>query len=228
MKHKNICLLFSLMITLTGCGAIPHEDTRTDNQEPKYKLTLESTVDKENCFVCGNPPGGLLDYYYKFDSIGIIYWPDLTVIDIGVRAYDNDGNETLESGSSSTRISSSGEGNGFIVCNPWPERGISEVKIFLREADGLNCELLEDQLCQNCLDKVCDFYEDHVNSNDGAYLASTRYSLIDFTIGDLYTLSNPYRGYGIRDYIIRYDFEEQGDDEEYIDLMVIYAPERSL
>lgn len=216
------------MITLTGCGVTLHEDARTDNQEPEYTLTLESTINEENCFVCGNPPGGLLDYYYKFDSIGIIYWPDLTVIDTGVRAYDDDGNETLESGSSSTRISSFGEGNGSIVCHPWPSRGISEVKIFLGEADGLDCELLEDQLCQNCLDKVCGFYEDHVNSNDKAYLASTRYSLIDFTTGDLYTLSNPYRGYSIRDYIIRYDFEEQGDDEKYIDLMVIYAPERSL
>ena len=48
-------------------------------------------------------------------------------------------------------------------------------------------------------------------------------TLIDFTTGELYTLSSPYRGYNIRDYIIRYDFEKQGDDEKYIDLMVIYA-----
>lgn len=67
-----------------------------------------------------------------------------------------------------------------------------------------------------------------MNSGDKTYLASTRYSLIDFITGDLYTLSNPYWGYSIRDYIIRHDFEEQGDDEKYIDLMVIYAPERSL
>ena len=46
--------------------------------------------------MCGNPPGRLLDYYYKFDSVGIIYWPDLTVIDTVVRTYDDDGNETLE------------------------------------------------------------------------------------------------------------------------------------
>ena len=67
-----------------------------------------------------------------------------------------------------------------------------------------------------------------MNSSDEEYLASTRYSLIDFATEELYTLSTPYRGYSIRDYIIRYDFEKQGDDEKYIDLMVIYAPERSL
>ena len=90
----------------------------------------------------------------------------------------------------------------------------------------MDCESLKEQLCQSCLDKVCEFYADHVNSDDEAYLATTRYALIDFATGELYTLSNPYRGYSIRDYIVRYDFEEQGDDERYIDLMVVYAPER--
>lgn len=226
MKQRNVCLLFSLMIMLAGCSTTPYKETVPDNLDPEYELTLESTIDEENCFVCGNSPGGLLDYYYKFDSIGIIYWPDLAVIDTGVRTYDDDGNETLGSGSSSTRISSFGEGNGSIVCNPWPERGISEVKIYLGDADVLDCEPLTEQLCQNCLDKVCGFYADHMNSGEEAYLASTRYALIDFATGELYTLSNPYRGYSIRDYIVRYDFEEQGDDERYIDLMVVYAPER--
>lgn len=225
MKQRNLFLLFSLMIILSGCSTMPHEETKTNNQEPEYELSLESAVDQEDCFVCGNPPGELLDYYYKFDSVGIIYWPDLTVIDTGVRTYDDDGNETLEDGSG-TRISSFGEGNGSIVCNPWPERGISEIKIYLGDVDGLDCEPLAEQLCQHCLDKVCEFYADHVNSDDEAYLASTRYALIDFATGELYTLSNPFRGYSIRDYIVRYDFEEQGDNDKYIDLMVIYAPER--
>lgn len=116
MKQRNLFLLFSLMIILTGCSATPHEETKSDSQKPEYELTLESTIDQEDCFVCGNPPGGLLDYYYKFDSIGIIYWPELVVIDTGVRTYNDYGNETLESGFSGTRISSFGEGNGSIVC----------------------------------------------------------------------------------------------------------------
>lgn len=227
MMQRNVCLLLFLVTVLTGCSAAAQQAAGTKTQESEYALILESTVDKTDCFVCGDPPGGLLDYYSKFDSVGIIYWPDLTVIDTGVRAYDEDGNEILDGGSANTRISSFGEGNGSIVCSPWPERGISEVKIYLGDASGLDCEPLREQLCQSCLDKVCEFYADHVNSGDEAYLATTQYTLIDFATGELYTLSNPYRGYSIRDYIVRYDFEEQGDDERYIDLMVIYAPERA-
>ena len=147
MKQRNLFLLFSFKIILSGCSTTLHEETKTNNQEPEYELTLESFVDQEDCFVCGNPPGGLLDYYYKFDSVGIIYWPDLTVIDTSVRTYDDDGNETLEGGSG-THISSFGGGNGSIVCNPWPERGISDVKIYLGDAGRLDCEPLTEQLCQ--------------------------------------------------------------------------------
>ncbi|MEQ2363477.1 hypothetical protein WMO25_00005, partial [Coprococcus sp. CLA-AA-H190] len=75
-------------------------------------------------------------------------------------------------------------------------------------------------------DKVCEFYEDQVNSDNDEYLESTGYSLIDFTTRELYTLSDPYRGYSIRDYMIRYDYREQGDGEKYIDLLIFYAPIR--
>ena len=68
--------------------------------------------------------------------------------------------------------------------------------------------------------------KDQVNSDNDEYLESTGYSLIDFTTGELYTLSDPYQGYSIRDYMIRYDYREQGDGEKYIDLLIFYAPIR--
>ena len=54
MRQRNLFLLFSLMIILSGCSTTPHEETETNNQEPEYELTLESAVDQEDCFVCGN------------------------------------------------------------------------------------------------------------------------------------------------------------------------------
>lgn len=56
MKQRNLFLLFSLMIILAGCSATSHEETY--NREPEYEFTSESAVEQEDCFVCGNPPGG--------------------------------------------------------------------------------------------------------------------------------------------------------------------------
>ena len=107
-----------------------------------------------------------------------------------------------------------------------PDRCIAESNIHLGEKDTIDCESLIDQLCQDCLNKVCEFYENQINSDNDEYLESTGYCLIDFKTKELYTLSNPYRGYSIRDYIVRYDYREQGDGEKYIDLLIFYAPVR--
>lgn len=55
MKQRNLFLLFSLMIILTGCSAASHEES--NNREPKHELTLESVVEQEDCFLCGQPTG---------------------------------------------------------------------------------------------------------------------------------------------------------------------------
>lgn len=40
-----------------------------------FELSLQSSIGKEQCFICGTPAGGLLEYYRKFDSIGLSIGP---------------------------------------------------------------------------------------------------------------------------------------------------------
>lgn len=235
MKRCNVlCVVFILGITLCGCQVQPVE-TKTMKQksgqagyrlDDEFKLSLQSSISKDQCFICGTPAGGLLNYYYQFDSIGVIHWADMSVTDTRIREYDNDGNKKKNPGYMSTSGSSFGEGYGVIWNNSQPNRCLAEPKIYLGEKDTVDCDYLKDELCQDCLDKVCEFYENQVNSDNDDYLESTGYCLIDFTTRELYTLSDPYRGYSIRDYMVRYDFKEQGDGEKYIDLLIFYAPIR--
>lgn len=235
MKRYNIlCFVLLLGITLCGCQAQPVETEKTSQQseqeekEPddEFELSLQSSIGKEKCYICGTPAGGLLEYYRKLDSIGIIHWADMSVTDTRIREYDDDGNEKKNPGHMSTSGTSFGEGYGSIWNNSQPDRCIAEPHIRLGEKDTIDFKTLKDQLCQDCLDKVCEFYEDQINSDNDEYLGSTGYCLIDFKTKELYTLSDPYRGYSIRDYMIRYDFREQGDGEKYIDLLIFYAPVR--
>ncbi|MBP3469210.1 MAG: hypothetical protein J6K26_06805 [Lachnospiraceae bacterium] len=82
MKRYNIlCFVLLLGITLCGCQVQSIETEKTSQQseqeekEPddEFELSLQSSVSKDQCFICGTPAGGLLEYYYKFDSIGIIH-----------------------------------------------------------------------------------------------------------------------------------------------------------
>ena len=196
MKRSNIlCFVLILGITLCGCQTQPAKTSTTKQQldqmdyesDDDFELSLQSSIGKEQCFICGTPAGGLLEYYRKFDSIGIIHWADMSVTDTRIREYDDNGNEKIDSGHMSTMINSFGEDYGSIMTHSQPDRCIAEPNIHLGEKDTIDCETLKDQLCQDCLDKVCEFYEDQVNSDNDEYLESTGYSLIDFTTGELYT-----------------------------------------
>ena len=107
MKRYNIlCFVLLIGITLCGCQAHPAETSKTKQQldqteyesDDDFELSLHSSIGKEQCFICGTPAGGLLEYYRKFDSIGIIHWADMSVTDTRIREYDDDGNEKINSG----------------------------------------------------------------------------------------------------------------------------------
>lgn len=223
---KVFCLVLILSGVLTGCGQKKEEPTPPVGKE-EIEVHLSSEIDKDKCFICGKPAGGLLEMYSGLDSLGIIHWNDMSVIDTEVREYDEDGKEVFGQDHLNMRSSSFGEGQGSVWTTPNPGRGISEVQIYIGEKDKPDLHKLENTLCQDCCDKVAKFYEDQVNSGDDEYLGSTGYSIIDFATGELYTLSNPYRGYTIRDYRIWYDLETHGDGGKAIDILIVYAPERT-
>ena len=72
------------------------------------------------------------------------------------------------------------------------------------------------------------FYEDEVNSGDEENVSSTGYCLVDFEEKQLYTLSDPYRGYFIRDYRIRYDIEPETEEGRRIQIDIVYVPIRDV
>ena len=84
-----------------------------------------------------------------------------------------------------------------------------------------------DENGENCSPKnICGFYENEVNSGDEENISSTGYCLVDFEEKQLYTLSDPYRGYFIRDYRIRYDIEPETEEGRRIQIDIVYVPIR--
>ena len=112
-RYYFLCCAFLLGIILCGCQTQMVESSNKNQQseqkikdEKDLKLSFQSSIGKDQCFICGTPAGGLLDYYYKFDSIGIIHWADMSVTDTQIREYDDDGNEKIDSGHMSTMVHS--------------------------------------------------------------------------------------------------------------------------
>lgn len=83
------------------------------------------------------------------------------------------------------------------------------VSAYYSDADVPNFESLKDLLCQKCLDKVAEFYNEQMEDGEESHIGATGFALIDFQTKELYRLSDPYRGYMIRDYYIPYNLREK-------------------
>lgn len=234
MKKKIVkaVLMLCMVIGISGCGKQIEEVEKSSEMkeaissaEENVEMKNLSHIKPEECFVCGQQENSLIPYYAKRDSIGIIHWGSLSVSDTGVRAYDDYGNEIFENKGMSMTMNSFGDDYGSVHIREMAERGISEVSAYFSNEDTVDFEKLSDVLCQKCLDKVTEFYCDQEESGNGSRIGTTGFSLIDFATRELYTLSDPYRGYMIRDYYIQYDIRENEHDN-YIDLTIFYAPVR--
>lgn len=94
----------------------------------------------------------MMDYYRKFDTVGLISLNDWHVLDFQLKAYDESGNEILNKTSSNMLFGNTGEitysSHGDV------SRGMAEIDITLPENYKLNKRNLTDHLCQSCLIKL--------------------------------------------------------------------------
>lgn len=230
-KKWITCFVFICCCLYSGCGKAQTE--REDKKEEitteqcEYQVEAASTVKLEDCYICGDREESLMPYYAKRDSIGIVHWNKMEIIDSDVRAYDDDGNELFGQRGSSMSFCSFGEGYGSVSVDGTPNRGFTRVKAYYGEKDELDFAAVCKLVCQKCLDKAAEFYKDQRNLGDENRIAATGYCLVDFSTRELYTLSDPYRGYFIRDYYVNYDIVEEEDGTDgCIELFILYAPER--
>lgn len=211
---------------LTGCA--DKRDVETVLQDPEeYSLSVESEVPSEDCFICGNREDSLMPYYGNRDSVGIIHWNDFSISDTEVRAYDDEGNELFGQEESDSRLNAFGEGYGSVSVHGMPNRGITDVTAYYEPDDEVDFDTVKEKLCQTCLDQVVDFYVDQKNYGEDSRLGTTGYCLVDFQTKKLFTLSDPYRGYFIKDYYVTYEIVEDTEgSESRIEMLIFYAPER--
>lgn len=231
MKKKLIIMLLTGCMVLSGCGTKENSENHQDNgveEKEKFHIEVESKIEQEDCFLCGEADDSLMGYYSKKKSIGIVHLNSLHISETRVRDFDDDGNELFQQGGSSTMVNSFGEGYGSVAIHGNPDRGYTNIDVSVSDKDEVNFELLEDCLCQTCLDTLADFYEDQINSGDSENNGCSGYCLIDFQTKELHRLSEPYSGYTMGDYYVKYDIWKEGGDSDWhrISVFIAYLPER--
>lgn len=231
MKKRLVMMLLAVCVTVAGCGQADGSKSSQSvvvDEKEEFQIELESKIEQEDCFLCGDAEDSLMGYYSKKESIGIVHLNSLHVSESRVRDFDDDGNELFQQGGSSIMRNSFGDGYGSVAIHGNPDRGYSNIDVSVSDKDEVDFDLLEDRLCQTCLDTLGDFYEDQMNYGDSENNGCSGYCLIDFQTKELYRLTEPYSGYTIGDYYVQYDIWKEGGDSDWhrISVFIAYLPER--
>lgn len=214
-----IGLLFSVIIcSLFKNGNTNAADTNSaehiETMHMEYGSLSSKLKNTEECYLCGSHANSLMGYYRKFDTVGIIGLNQWYVLDLRLQAYDKNGNKIEDSSGSSTSMGNT-SGMDYYV-STIASRGKASATI--SSTDGaFNKNVIENHLCQVCLDKVTNTLEGYFEKGKEEYLP---FCLVDFETLEIYSMQKMNISYSVRDYWVELDHQ---DDE--VEVKVYYLPE---
>ena len=174
---------------------------------------ISSELDNlKECYLCGSSDASMMDYYRKFDTIGIIGLNQWEIIDLRLKEYDSEGNYVEKEGTTSCQSSMQGVESDI---DATPSRGMARATI--KTSDGMFCEtIVRKHLCQNCLDKVVSTLERETENGAKEFLP---FCVVDFKTLELYPVQKTEHSYFVRDYWVQIESSNDSADIE-----VYYLP----
>ena len=180
---------------------------RSNGREDVSLAGLDSKLeDTESCFLCGYSNQSLMGYYRKFDTIGLISLNDWYVLDFRLKNYDENGVEDTDAGYGGSTFGNTGE--IIYYSDGSPKSSMASIDVTLQEDYRLDVEFIQNNLCQECLDKVVESLEYTKWKNEKK--EAVPLCLVDFETMEIYSLQDWHRGCRIRDYWV----EIQPDEEK--------------
>lgn len=208
MKLRNALIIMLLLFVLTGCG--------TNNAEAKEKtyehVQFSSTIEKENCALCGEHPDVHWTWYMGQDNVALV---DVNTFDysyIEINRYNPDGSQITET-AGYMKMSGGEIGKHKISGMVDPDRGMARLNGTL-SSDPIDASAIESFLCQECLDEFASHYFEH----------DTVYSLAVFNFAEktLRPMVESCPWYAADNYSVDCHYEDDGK----IDITIYYCPPR--
>lgn len=171
-------------------------------EDVTFKGLISTLEDKGSCYLCGSSNYSLVDLFRKSGGIGVISLNDWYVLEFHIKSRDESVNPSEEGYKTSTfgntgEITYSSEGSY--------SGKMASIEVTLPEDFRLHTDILENNLCQECLDKVAEsleFRKWKYEEKEAIPLC-----LVDFQTLEIYSLQDWHKGCRIRDYWVELEHE---------------------
>lgn len=207
--------LISLIIVFAGAVLLltKANEKVAETVHTQYGNIISELDNTDECYLCGSSDASMMDYYKKFDTIGIIGLNQWEVIDLRLKEYDSEGNYIEKEGTTSCQSSSQGVETDI---DATPSRGMASATV--KSIDGMFDEsTVREYLCQNCLDKVVATLERETVNGEKEFLP---FCIVDFKTLELYPVQKAGQSYFVRDYWVQIE-----SSNDTADIEVFYLPE---
>lgn len=164
-------------------------------EDVTFEGLTSALEDKGSCYLCGSSDHSLVDVFRKSGRIGVISLNDWYVLEFHIKSRD----ESIPATEQGYRTFTSGNTGEVTYSSEGSYSGkMASIEVTLPEDFRLKTEVMENHLCQNCLDKVAeslDFRKWKHEKKEAIPLC-----LIDFETLEIYSLQDWHLGCAIRDY----------------------------
>lgn len=183
-------------------------------------LGIKSKIENvEECYLCGDSENSMMGYYRKLDTIGLISLNDWYVMEFKLKEYDEEGEELPPGGSSSMNFGNTGE--MLYRSDGSSSRGMASINVTLPKNSSLDTGVIENHLCQECLNKVLESLE----------YSRWKYErkepiplcLVDFKTLEIISLQEWLSASSIRDYWIEIE-HSKNNGEKQVEVKAFYLP----
>ena len=207
-RTRLIPTLLLPLLLLTACGQESSDFDPADYEHPAYV----SAIEQADCCLCGDRTDHILSDYWGQDNMGLVNVNTFEVFPLPINTYGPDGLQIKEA----QGVAISGGmalGELRVTAFTDPDRGSSHVDI---PAGGgtVDPEAIGAFLCQDCLDA----FAEHIFVRD----TPSEIAVVNFSTRELRPLIESCTGFGLGNFSLHCDFEEDGG----IRVLIYYAPPR--
>ncbi len=152
IKQKNIHLwsttaiiLCLILIVILRQNVYDKRERSSKRESMPYEQLTSRLWNEKKCYLCGKNKKSLMGYYRKFDTLGVICLCDWYVLDLGL--HEND--DHISFGMINV-------GDISIMESSLPDKRMATMDINIPQDRRPDIEMLQKNLCQDCLDDVID------------------------------------------------------------------------
>jgi len=190
-------------------------DYRREPEEYEH-IDFVSAIDQEDCYLCGTYRDPKIPAHWSEDNIAILDLNTFKMHRLEINRYGDDGEPvTTKAGYMQTGIMETE--TGWLNSMTFPDHGYASVQI-PNVAYSINRESVENYLCQSCLDTINDMWF----SGE----APAEFAVVHLATKEFRPLIKKSIGFQMEDFFVHCNFNEDGDENSNIRLLIAYLPVR--